>query len=151
MALKAARREPQRVYMFRRRFRKPIVAGVKDQTLRAPRKRKTKVGDLISIREWTGKPYRSTQRRYAWGRCVYSGSALIHVYPGAGVHVSLDGRVLRPAEVERFARRDGFEGAADFALWYLRDAPDAPGPGVHPRDVVRWKLVPRPAAAVRRK
>ena len=50
------------VRMFKPQFAPLVESGVKRQTVRPYPKRMPKAGDQISLREWTGKPYRSKQR-----------------------------------------------------------------------------------------
>ena len=49
------------VRMFQPRFAKLVKAGTKRQTIRPVPKRMPKQGDTVSLRMWTGKPYRSKQ------------------------------------------------------------------------------------------
>lgn len=56
------------VFTFQNRFEAPILALVKDATIRALRKDgrpRAKDGETISLRVWTGEPYRSKQREFA--------------------------------------------------------------------------------------
>lgn len=56
------------VIMFQPRFEGPILAGVKNCTIRSRRKDgrpRVREGETLSLRVWTGKPYRSKQREFA--------------------------------------------------------------------------------------
>lgn len=48
--------------MFKPQFAPLVESGEKCQTVRPTPKRMPKVGDRISLRMWTGRPYRSKQR-----------------------------------------------------------------------------------------
>lgn len=56
------------VVLFKNCFEQPILDGVKDCTIRARRKDgkpRAREGEVISLRVWTGLPYRSKQREFA--------------------------------------------------------------------------------------
>ena len=88
--------------LFSRRFAPAVEAGTKRQTIRPPRKRPIRAGDQLSLREWTGAPYRSKQRTLGFGVCM-------SVEP---VEIGLDF-----ADDEE-SRRDGFADAADMRQWF---------------------------------
>ena len=50
------------VRMFKPEFAPKVLSGEKCQTIRPTPKRMPRTGHLISLRQWTGKPYRSKQR-----------------------------------------------------------------------------------------
>lgn len=50
------------VIMFQPWLARKVEDGSKLTTIRGNRKRPIKVGDTLSLREWTGKPYRSKIR-----------------------------------------------------------------------------------------
>lgn len=50
------------VRMFKPQFAPLVESGKKRQTVRPTPSRMPKVGDYLSCREWTAKPYRSKQR-----------------------------------------------------------------------------------------
>jgi hypothetical protein len=51
-----------KVLMFQPRFAPLVEAGTKTQTIRPVRRRPIVVGDELSLRAWTGLPYRSPQQ-----------------------------------------------------------------------------------------
>lgn len=56
------------VMMFQHRFETLIAKGVKNCTIRSPRKDgrpRAREGETLSLRVWTGLPYRSKQREFA--------------------------------------------------------------------------------------
>lgn len=72
-----------------------------------------KPGQDISLREWSGKPYRSKQN-------VLAESVVIACWP-CGVSeqgVSLDGRLMDAENTHRFAVADGFSGFDDMRAWF---------------------------------
>lgn len=55
------------VILFQPQFEQPILAGVKNATIRKRRKDgrpRAKDGETISLRVWTGRPYASPQREF---------------------------------------------------------------------------------------
>jgi hypothetical protein len=106
------------VFTFQNRFEAPILAGVKDCTIRAPRRDgrpRAREGETLSLRVWTGAAYRSKQREFAQ-------RVLKFTFP---VRVSKDG-IERLDLVPRFARLDrrrmarslGFENWREARAWY---------------------------------
>lgn len=93
------------VFTFKDRFEAPALAGIKRHTIRGHRKDgrpRAVVGERISLRVWTGRPYASKQREFAQ-------ATVLHVIP---VRVTKAG-VWRPdlrCDLKRsyVARRDGF-------------------------------------------
>lgn len=104
------------VRMFKPLFARLVECGAKCQTVRPVPKRPPRVGDRISLRTWTGRPYRSKQkvlcesvvRRVAAFRIDESGSFYV------------DGRGLGRLARESFAQLDGFGNADDLFDWLRR-------------------------------
>ncbi len=98
------------VMLFKPQFAPLVECGLKCQTVRPVPKRMPHPGDRISLREWTGKPYRSKQRvlREATitsvGRCRVRASS-----------VTVEGVAQAP---EEFARADGFPSFYALADWF---------------------------------
>lgn len=107
-------RPPIRVIMFRPEFEAPITAGTKHHTIRGKAKRPWKFPMLLSLRVWTGAPYRTPQREFM----------LVPLIRVEGIRIHTDGVELRPGThaafwmgeqgkrrdlLEAFARADGFE------------------------------------------
>jgi hypothetical protein len=119
------------VRMFKPQFAPLVESGAKLQTVRPTPKRMPRFGDVISLRAWSGKPYRSKQR-------VLREATIINVQPivisdGA---VDLDGLSLRVSEIIQFAQADGFEGASAMLDWF-RATHGLPFVGI----VITWSLV----------
>lgn len=103
----------QFVRMFKPQFAELVESGEKVQTVRPTPKRIPKAGDKISLRAWTGKPYRSKQR-------VLRESTITkveHVEIRA-TEMYLGGRWIPFEHMHAFARADGFTGANDMIGWF---------------------------------
>jgi hypothetical protein len=116
------------VYMFRDRFIDPMLAGVKDQTIRSRRRREPVPGDRLSLRCWKGRPYYSRQVEVLSAICL--SVTYVNINVPSIEHTRLKGfrrsatifvgiRLLPPKEAEAFARRDGFSNLADMAAYYI--------------------------------
>jgi hypothetical protein len=106
------------VRMFKPQFAPLVESGVKCQTVRPKPKRMPKAGDRISLRMWTGKPYRSKQRVLRESEIVQVQSIWFN-----GVTILLDDpkgeKGLLPRAVEEaFARADGFENLKAMSDWF---------------------------------
>lgn len=108
-------KKPVRVYMFQPRFAPLVEDGVKGQTVRPRRRHPTRVGDRLSLREWTGRPYASKQRSLRETCC----RRMARVTFARNRGVWLDGQRLSAAEIETFARLDGFQEAAEMFGWFV--------------------------------
>ncbi len=96
--------------MFKPQFAPKVESGEKLQTVRPVPKRLPKPGDEISLREWTGKPYRSKQR-------VLRESVITKVEP-----FDLDAmRFWSRHERDVFARADGFYDFPEMLSWFIRE------------------------------
>lgn len=116
-----------RVLTFMPEFHEAIRSGVKRSTIRA--KARCKPGDELSLRCWTGLPYRSPQAELrAPVRC--QGVLPVALWsPRAGVlEVLLAGaRPLHGDALEAFARGEGFADFATMQEWFLRVRKIKPG------------------------
>ena len=101
------------VLMFQPRFAPKVEDGSKTRTIRPPRKRPVKVGDPVSLRQWTGKPYASKQRVLRQGIV----SRVAEVYLG-NYGTSVDGVMLTTRQETRFAQDDGFAGMDTMRSWF---------------------------------
>ena len=96
------------VRMFKPQFARLVESGAKCQTVRPTPKRMPKPGDRISLRMWTGKPYRSKQR-------VLRESVIAAVEP-----FDLDAmRLWRESDRDAFARADGFGDWPEMLQWFI--------------------------------
>lgn len=95
------------------RFAPLVKAGTKVQTARPYPKRACDLpiaGDRISCREWSGKPYRSKQRKLCEG--VITKVARVRIAKAAAM---VDGVLQWSGD---FARADGFADYYDLADWF---------------------------------
>lgn len=123
------------VFLFQNRFEAAILAGTKDCTIRAPRRdgrSRAKEGELISLRVWTGSPYRSKQREIARAKVQF-------LFP---VRISKDG--IHRLDLEprwsklsgyKMARSDGFANWSEMKAWF-KTTHGLPFEGV----LVHWRL-----------
>jgi len=101
------------VRLFKPKFAGLVLSGEKCQTVRPIPKRMPKPGDTISLRCWTGKPYRSKQR-------ILRDAEISRV---EFVEISHDriviaGRKLTPDGEWAFSRADGFNTPQDMLDWF---------------------------------
>lgn len=121
------------VITFQPRFAPLVESGTKAQTIRKERKRPIKVGDMLSLREWTGKPYASVQRR------LRPETPCIGVYPititDHGVDCQCYMDVLTCDYSTAVARADGFDSF--FFMWrWFYDTHGLPFTGI----LIRWSI-----------
>ena len=119
-----------KVFLFQPQFHQLILSGQKRQTIRATRKRPVRVGDELSLRYWTGKPYRSPQAILKEGvRCTRTG--IVELIPRSsadGMFIScflngdrLTAEVGRHGEWDNLAIADGFKNAAEMLEWFKQN------------------------------
>lgn len=99
--------------MFKPQFAGKVRTGSKLQTIRPVPKRMPKPGDKISLRAWSGKPYRSKQE-------VLREAIIEEILP---VEITddgpiLDGIELWGLEIRLFAENDGFDTWEDMCEWF---------------------------------
>lgn len=119
----AAQRPRRFVKMFKPQFAPGVKAGTKRQTVRPTPLRRPKVGDTIDCREWTGKPYRSPQRRLGLGKITLVADCRIS---DEGVMI---GTFCQSYEImgqpggnrEKFAVADGFRSFGEMLDWFRRE------------------------------
>lgn len=120
------------VRLFQPRFAALVEAGAKTQTVRRKPKRLPAAGDTISLRCWTGLPYRSKQRILRTATIAEVMDVQIY-----GDSIRLGERRLSASEREDFARADGFRDFAQLAAWF-RQTHDLPFEGI----LIRWQTQP---------
>ncbi len=104
------------ILLFQPRFARLVEAGKKRQTIRGVRKRPIRVGDKVSLREWTGLPYRSKQR-------ILGESQIKLLWP---IEILEDGIIacrniwFSRAAREGVARDDGFADFAEMIEWFRK-------------------------------
>ncbi len=120
------------VVMFQARFAPLVVDGTKTQTIRPERKRPIKAGDLLSLRRWTDKAYRSPQIELARARCIIVDRVEVGM-----LTIFVGGILLRRRERDAFARADGFSSGMELSDWF-ENTHGLPFAGV----LIRWELLP---------
>lgn len=132
-----AERSGRFVRMFKPRFAGLVAAGVKEQTVRPVPKRMPKAGDEISLRMWTGKPYRSKQRVLAEALITKVETFELWVenprVPRWNWKFIVGGKELDQDEWARFSRADGFDFTTDLIDWFAENH-ELPFTGI----VIHW-------------
>lgn len=106
-----------KVIMFQPRFAALVESGNKTQTIRPTRKRPLQVGESVSLRKWSGVPYRSPQieLRTAW---------IVGVVPvkleqyRADMMITVNTYTLYSDQACAFAWADGFPHLASMFDWF---------------------------------
>ncbi len=123
------------VRMFKPQFAPLVEDGTKCQTVRPTPKRMPKAGDKISLRMWTGKPYRSKQRVLRESE-ISAVEKISLCDMGRELLVYVNGHELHPEEINAFAIADGFKGGIEMFNWF--DATHGlPFDGV----VIKWQNI----------
>jgi len=118
--------------MFQERFAPKVEDGTKPNTIRPPRKRKIRAGDILDLRAWTGKPYWSEQRKLRTAVCKSVTPITIRFSRGK-FYVIVNGVHLFTEQVVALAKRDGFADAIDMLLWFHKTH-DLPFKGI----LIEW-------------
>lgn len=103
------------VRMFQPRFAPLVATWQKLHTIRQRPKIMPKVGDLISLRQWAGAPYRSKQLILAESTITRVSRCIIQA---TWAHVEHTGFCRGPGYKDRFAREDGFADWPDMVDWF---------------------------------
>ena len=106
-----------KVIMFQTRFAGKVACGEKLQTIRAARKVPIRKCDELSLRAWTGLPYRSQQRVLKECSCQRVAVVKLEQTPWEFI-ITVDGEYLPLEHFDRFARRDGFEDIQELIAWF---------------------------------
>jgi hypothetical protein len=109
------------VYMFQDRFAELVRNGSKRQTIRNGLPR-CKPGDALSLRRWTGAPYRSKQEELRVAVCTETMPCFASVVRGQGWYfvAGTDERShVYGDALDKLARADGFRDAEDMHRWFV--------------------------------
>lgn len=101
------------VRMFKPRFAALVEAGTKTQTVRPTPARMPKAGDKLSLRMWTGKPYRSKQRELRAATVLHVAKIKLD-----GLNMWFDGVLASDHKQRVFAIADGFSSAGEMRDWF---------------------------------
>jgi len=104
-----------RVIVFQYRFADLVRAGKKTQTIR--KTARCKPGDQLSLRRWSGRPYRSEQEILRSAVCKTVRYISIGYKPGKW-GISVLGVELSESKREAMARADGFESEREMLAWF---------------------------------
>jgi len=118
------------VLLFQGRFEALIVSGQKVHTIRPHRRDgrpRARVGEALSLRVWSGLPYRSPQREFARVVVTQVGECII------GTHAAMVDSVIMDSEP--FAHADGFVSWEELACWF-RATHGLPFRG----ELIRWRI-----------
>ena len=105
------------VRVFKPQFASLVESGVKCQTVRPTPKRLPKPGDRISLRMWTGKPYRSKQRVLREAE-ISAVEKITLCDTGRELLVGIGNKSLTPEELNAFAAADGFKNGLELFSWF---------------------------------
>lgn len=129
-------------YSFQKRFAARILAGIKAQTIRADRKRHARPGEQLQL--FTGIRTKHC-RRLGEPMCTSVSPIQMRFSKRSAAELfCFDDRYLTPAEMEAFARADGFMSIADMAAFWWAEHPSEGGNVLTFEGfVIRWEpLVP---------
>lgn len=121
------------VRMFKPQFAALVESGAKCQTVRPTPKRMPKPGDKISLRAWTGKPYRSKQR--VLRESLLTKVQTIDITAEGWVWLN-DMRIKTRRDFESFAKADGFDSPEAMLAWF-RETHGLPFAGI----VIYWEAL----------
>ena len=126
-------------YSFKDRFADPILADEKRQTIRKHRKRHARAGEVIKL--YTGMRTRDC-RLLARAICQSVERIKIDV-DGGSVHFCRQVETITGAELDAFARRDGFADWRDMQAFWRAEHPSV---SVFDGVLITWAgLLPRTA------
>jgi hypothetical protein len=103
-----------KVFLFQNQFAAKVESGEKLQTVRARRKHPVKPGDWLSLRMWSGKPYRSRQMKLRLSVCSKVEEVAIDEY---GL-LWLNAFPCVDKVADAFARADGFDSYESMLEWF---------------------------------
>lgn len=108
------------VLTFQPRFAPLVESGRKLHTIRGERKKPIKPGDLLSLRQWTGRPYMSPQRLLRQPTPCIAVTPIRVSWTDTGRPILLDVDILTPDQATALAIGDGFASSADMVAWFER-------------------------------
>ena len=118
-------------YSFRPRFEAPILAESKNGTIRNPRKRHARAGEELQL--YVGMRTKSC-RLIRRAQCLAVHEVAIDVTTLGIASILVDG--LPVADLDAFARGDGFADAADMGAFWLKEH----GPKLFEGVWIRWEV-----------
>jgi uncharacterized protein YqfB (UPF0267 family) len=119
-----------RVILFQSRFAPMVQSGKKTQTIR--KKARCQPGDQLSLRQWSGRPYRSKQEELKAVVCT-SVSTVSIGHGSEGTGMSINGEELNFHGRHLLAQLDGFMNAIEMRDWF-REVHGLPFEG----EIIQW-------------
>lgn len=109
-------------YSFQQRLAPPIIAGTKRQTIRLPRKRHARPGEKLQL--FTGMRTRHCMKIIPDPFCTVVLPISIRLSARSIVEVEIgtwsSARWTQVADLDKFARQDGFSDIADMSEFWAR-------------------------------
>jgi len=102
--------------MFQPQFSPMIQSGRKYHTVRPVRKVPLRIGQPLSLRVWSGKPYRSKQVEFATATVI----RVSQFWLGPAAEMKIDGLLLNWESQNYFAWHDGFLDAIALRYWFTK-------------------------------
>lgn len=106
------------VLTFLPRFAPKVKDGDKLRTIRKPRKRPIKVGDKLSLRQWSARPYNSPQ--IVLREAVCRRVSKVTITGDAATVTGHGGAIVVIHDVDAFARLDGFDDWPDMVAHFSK-------------------------------
>jgi hypothetical protein len=104
------------VKLFKPEFAEKIRAGIKRSTIRPRPERWPQIWTPISLRQWSGKPYRSPQIILA--TATITAARYCTVRAGS---IEIDRRELDYCDLCALAAKEGFDDFAQMLFWFIRN------------------------------
>lgn len=103
-----------RVILFQPKFADQVEALIKRQTIR--QRARCKAGDELSLRKWSGLPYRSKQQHLVESvTCKSVWPVVLEIVAGT-LQIRVAGAIVPDSDA--FAKADGFTSAAAMREWF---------------------------------
>jgi uncharacterized protein YqfB (UPF0267 family) len=129
-------------YSFKARFREPILAGTKQQTIRAPRKRHARPGEEMQL--FTGM---RTKHCHLIAKVICKDVSMIRILVRKSeIEIMPSGETFRTApELDTFARLDGFADWSEMLAFWIESHPAVP---TFYGTMLRWHPIKLTAAEI---
>lgn len=127
-----------RVITFQPQFHDLIESGRKTSTIRL--RARCKPGDTLSLRAWTGLPYRSKQRELRSVTCaaVRPIRLLMRAHHGfALLLIAIEGQEIDCQTRAELAQKEGFDGVIEMTQWFAANHKMKPG-DVLEAELIEW-------------
>lgn len=102
------------IFFFKPQFVPKVLDGSKPFTIRPTRKHPVPVGNRMSLRRWTGRPYHSPPEEFATAILTLSHPIII---TDGSIFDQLTRKPFTFPQAEAIAKADGFDDATAFFRW----------------------------------